>query len=137
METMVMLKPFLIEETAKTPLINFNPNGRFNIKGVSTPLDAAGFYFEVLDWLTDYYREPAENTSLLVEFEHINSSSSSMLFRMFHLLNRLQESNKSTVRCIWAYDVEDDFMKEFIDSIQDMATSLKIITEPKSFEFED
>ena len=137
METLLMLEPFFIEETKKTPLINLNPNGRFKIQGVSTPLDAADFYHEVLDWITDYYRDPAENTSILIEFKHINSSSSSMIFRIFHLLNRLQESNKSTVRCIWAYDVEDDYMKEFIESIQDMATSLKIISEPKSIEFED
>ncbi|MEO9533098.1 MAG: SiaC family regulatory phosphoprotein [Crocinitomicaceae bacterium] len=136
METIIQLETYLVKGGIKTPHVELNPNGRFKLSGVSTPLDAAEFYYDILDWLTDYFRDPAENTNILIEFSHINSSSSSMLYRVFHLLNRLQETNKSRVRCVWAYDVEDEFMIEFIESIKEMATGIMFITEPKSIEFE-
>lgn len=136
MLTITKLQTFQIQGNAKTPYIDLNPNGTFKMKGVSTPLDAADFYYSILDWLTDYFRDPSENTNVLVEFSHLNSASSSMLYRIFHLLNRLQESHKSTVRCIWAYDMEDEYMIEFIESIKEMAQEVKFITEPRSFELE-
>jgi hypothetical protein len=136
METLTKLDALIIKGSSNTLSIELNPDGRLKLTGVSTPLDAADFFYPILDWLTDYFRNPAENTNILVEFSHLNSSSSSMVFRIFYLLNRLQETNKSTVRCIWAYDIEDEFMIEFIDSIQEMASQIKIITEPKSFQFE-
>ena len=129
------MEDFILERTERTPQINLYTNGRLSIKGSSTPIDAAGFYYDVLDWATDYYRSPAEKTNIMIEFSHINSSSSSMVYRIFHLLNRLHESKKSFVRCIWAYDVEDEFMIEFIESIQEAAPSVSILKQPKSVEF--
>ena len=129
------MENFTLNRTERTPQIDLNTNGRLVIKGNSTPVDAAGFYLEVLDWATDYYRSPAEKTNIIIEFSHINSSSSSIVYRIFHLLNRLHNSKKSFVRCIWAYDVEDEFMIEFIESIQEVAPNVLIIKQPKSVEF--
>lgn len=129
------MESFILNRTERTPQIELNPNGRLSIKGNSTPVDSAGFYMDVLDWATDYYRNPAEKTNIIIEFSHINSSSSSIVYRIFHLLNRLHLSEKSFVRCIWSYDVEDEFMIEFIESIEEIAPSLFILKQPKSVEF--
>ena len=66
------MENFTLNRTERTPQIDLNTNGRLVIKGNSTPVDAAGFYLEVLDWATDYYRNPAEKTNIIIEFSSDN-----------------------------------------------------------------
>ncbi len=134
---MMALEEIYREATHKTPKIQLKPDGFIVIQGSSTPIDAAEFYFDILDWLTDYFRSPQENTSVKIELEHINSASANMIYRFFHLLNRLSESEKSTVRCIWTFDVEDEFMIEFLESIEEVAPLVMFISQPRSVEFVD
>jgi len=60
--------------------------------GISMPEDAANFYFKIMDWISDYYRKPNKETSIKIAFRYINSTSSSMLMRIFHTLKNLQEN---------------------------------------------
>jgi hypothetical protein len=129
------LQDLKIEGTHKTPSVHLRADGFMSLKGTSTPIDAAEFYFPILDWMTDYFRTPQENTSIKMELEHLNSASANTIYRLFHLLNRLQETGKSTIRCIWSFDVEDEFMIDYIESINEAAPLINIITQPRSVEF--
>ena len=95
------------------------------------PEDAASFYFEIMDWISDYYREPCPETIITVSFRYLNSSSSSMIFKIFHMFKRLQESGKSVISCIWYYEESDRGMHDYIQRIKDHADNIQFKISPK------
>ena len=119
-----------LKGSEKTPHFYLNPNGEIRFGGVSMPEDAATFYFDIMDWISDYYRSPNKRTDVTVSLVYINSSSSSMIFKIFHALKRLQESGKSMVSCNWYYEEADDNMKDFIANVQDLADNIAFKIHP-------
>jgi hypothetical protein len=115
------MKNLILHGSEKTPYFNLLKNGDISFGGVSMPDDAAEFYFEILDWISDYYRNPSKKTVITVSFRNINSSSSSMIFKFFHCLNRLQASGKTNVLCSWYFDKNDTDMKYFVQRIMEEA----------------
>ena len=108
----------------KTPHFTLNTNGKITFGGISMPEDAATFYFGIMDWLSDYYRNPCKNTEVTVNFRYLNSSSSSMIFKIFHFLKRLQDSGKSNISCTWYYEESDENMRDYIDRVIDHANNI-------------
>lgn len=100
-------------------------NGHLSFGGVSMPEDAASFYFDIIDWISDYYRTPCSNTYVNVGFSFLNSSSSSMILKIFLALKRLQETGKTKISCKWYYDADDNDMIEYIDLIIDHADNIE------------
>ena len=119
-----------LKGSEKTPHFYLNSNGEIRFGGVSMPEDAANFYFDIMDWISDYYRSPNEQTDVTVSFIYLNSSSSSMIFKIFHALKRLQESGKSSVSCNWYYEVSDESMKDYISKVQDLADNIEFKIHP-------
>ena len=120
------MKSLILKGSEKTPYFQLNANGDLRFGGVSMPEDAASFYFEIMDWISDYYRTPSDKTSVTVSFIYLNSSSSSMIFKIFHALKRLQESGKSSVNCIWYYEKSDQGMHDYIQKIQNHLDNIEI-----------
>ncbi len=112
------MEKLYIAETPKTPRIECNPDGNIIITGRSLPEDAAGFYFPVVEWLSDYYRSPATITNLLLDVDYINSASASMLSKLCFVLERLSKYRKQEVHVKWIVDHDDDDM---IDMCKDMS----------------
>jgi len=115
----------IVKESSKTPYFRLNGNGHLSFGGISMPEDAASFYFDIIDWISDYYRKPNSTTFVQVGFSYLNSSSSSMILKIFLALKRLQETGKTKVICKWYYDVEDNDMREYIDLIIDHAGNIE------------
>ncbi len=106
------MERLFIEETLKTPEINFNPGaGIFSIKGKSIPDDAESFYSEVLEWFDDYLVSPNGETEVSIDLEYFNISSSKRLLFLLYKLNDLNASNNS-VRVKWMYNEDDEDMFE-------------------------
>lgn len=116
----------IIPGSEKTPFFSLLKNGELAFGGVSMPEDAAHFYFPIIDWITDYYREPCENTKVIVSFRYLNSSSTSMIRKIFYGLNRLQKTGKTNISCDWYYEATDEDMLDYISNIQELAESLDI-----------
>lgn len=120
------MKDLILEGSEKTPRLELKQNGHFQFMGVSMPEDAATFYFDVIDWISDYYRAPNAYTRITVRLSYLNSSSASMLFKIFYALDRLQRAGKSIVSCDWYYDNEDSGMKNYIQHIKNYAENISI-----------
>ncbi|MBD3635862.1 MAG: DUF1987 family protein [Crocinitomicaceae bacterium] len=118
------MENLILHGSEKTPHFNLLTNGDISFGGVSMPEDAADFYFKILDWVSDYYRDPSKETFITVSFRYLNSASSSMIFKMFQCFDRLQKSGKTKVKCAWYYEESDKGMKDYISRVMEYAESI-------------
>ncbi|UKN02148.1 DUF1987 domain-containing protein [Paracrocinitomix mangrovi] len=118
------MENLVIKGSDKTPHFNMQPNGNISFGGVSMPEDAADFYFRIIDWISDYYRNPSTKTDITVSFKYLNSSSSSMIFKIFHCLNNLHITGKTRVKCYWYYEKSDEMMKNYIERVMTYAEDI-------------
>jgi len=107
------LKKLFIEETNKTPEIDFNlEKGVLSISGVSVPENAHDFYFPVIIWLKENI---ASVTNSSIEFSckilYLNTSSLQFLSDIFFTLETISSPSKE-VLVNWYYDKYDTDMKE-------------------------
>lgn len=76
-----------LEPTAKTPLIDLNKiNGELLISGKSIPENAAKVYDEVMQWVSEYVRNPRPTTNLRLNLEYFNTASSLWLAKIVKVL---------------------------------------------------
>lgn len=115
------MENLILNGSEKTPHFALKSNGDISFGGVSMPEDAADFYFKILDWISDYYRDPSTETHITVSFRYLNSSSSSMVFKIFQCFNRLQASGKTNVKCCWYYEQTDQGMHDYIQRVMNYA----------------
>lgn len=102
-----------LEGTQKTPSIKFSAtDGMLEISGKSIPENSIEFYQPVYDWLDQYNQQPAKTTTIKVQLEYFNTSSSKCLLDIFRKLETLQKSGKSVVTVHWMYEEEDEDMME-------------------------
>jgi len=104
------MKKYFVEQTVKTPFINFDPEmGLLEIKGRSVPDDATKLYQPAInEWLNEYIENPAEKTLVNIDLEYFNTSSSMWLFHFFKKLQSLHEK-KFEISINWHYDDEDSY----------------------------
>jgi len=101
------LDSLYIEGTLKTPTIKSNSQeGIIEIKGRSHPENPIEFYKPLSNWVAEYVRDPRLKTTINIQLEHFNTSSSKRildLLRSFELI--LMTHNEVQVN--WFYDDED------------------------------
>jgi len=106
------MKPIEIEGTSKTPTVSLNPeNGLVEIKGRSIPENSVEFYKPLVDWLEDYKKSPASKTTVNIQLEYFNTSSSKCILDVF---KRLEDINKGDAEVLinWYYEEDDEDMLE-------------------------
>ena len=107
------MNSLVMEGTAKTPSISFSSDsGNLSIGGRSIPENSAEFYQPVYDWLDQYALKPAPVTSITIQLEYFNTSSSKCLLDIFRKLEALHKSERSEVNVMWMYEEEDEDMLE-------------------------
>ena len=108
-----MSAPFTAEQTAKTPFINFDTaSGIFELKGKSIPENSATFYRPVYDWLDEYVQNPAPSTTLNIQLDYFNTSSSKCVVDLFKKLELIVKNGKGTAIINWLHNENDDDMLE-------------------------
>lgn len=123
-----------IQGTPKTPEILFDPrNEIFEIKGKSIPDDAEGFYENILNWFDDYLMDANASTTLRIDLEYFNISSSKRLLFLLYKLQELSMKDRD-VRVVWCYNERDEDMFEVG---QDYAFMVKVPFEFICSESED
>ena len=123
------MEDFLREGTDKTPYVSMTTKGELLFNGRSMPEDTAKFYFKIMDWMSDYFRDPNPSTHITISLRYLNSSSCSMMFKIFHFMNRLPGTGRSTVSCHWIYEAEDVQMQDFMNQIIEIADEIEFSTE--------
>lgn len=102
----------LIQATAQTPLVDFNPaTGIMEIKGRSIPDDPESFWGVVLTWFDAYMSKPLEETLVKIDLEYFNITSSKRILFLLYKLNELVDSGKKA-KVEWYYRQSDEDMYE-------------------------
>lgn len=108
----VSMNIFTIEESPKTPFVNFDLNlGVLEIKGRSVPSDAENFWEPVLEKFDAYCKRPSEKTLVKINLEYFNISSSKRLLFLLYKMNELVDRGFN-VEIEWFYRENDEDMYE-------------------------
>jgi len=106
------MKPLTIEGTPKTPYINFEvEKGVLEVKGRSIPENSIEFYKPLVDWLDEYGAAPLNLTTVNVQLEYFNTSSSKCILDVFKKLEAIHNA-KNEVVINWYYEEDDEDMLE-------------------------
>lgn len=101
-----------IEGTNKTPSVNLDPGtGVIEIKGRSIPENSIEFYRPVVEWLDEYAKDPNKKTTVNVQLEYYNNSSSKCILDIFKKIESLKKA-RSEVVINWYYEEDDEDMLE-------------------------
>lgn len=117
------MKNLYLSPTTKTPEIDFNVNGTFNLTGNSYPEDVYEFYANVMQWLEEFVEKNTNPIQLNVDLKFLNTSSTRAIL---NIITKLSATTKNTVTVSWNYDMEDDDMLEVGEDIQSL-TNLKFL----------
>ena len=104
------MENILIEATSRTPYVNFNADeGFFELKGRAIPENALGFFQPLIyDWLDEYVDNAKEETTVNINLEYFNTSSSLWISKLFKKLATLPTIGKKVI-VNWYYMDEDSF----------------------------
>jgi hypothetical protein len=101
-----------IEGTSKTPTVKLNPDtGVIEIKGRSIPENSIEFYRPLVDWLDEYAKKPQKKTTVNVQLEYFNTSSSKCILDIFKKLETLKKARNEVI-INWYYEEDDEDMLE-------------------------
>jgi len=106
------MEPLRSEGTGKTPHVDFDPTtGSLELKGRSIPENSIDFYKPLIDWVDRYGRSPQPKTTLHVQLEYFNTSSSKCILDLFKKLESIRAAGSEVV-VLWHYEEEDEDMLE-------------------------
>ncbi|MBS3769493.1 MAG: DUF1987 domain-containing protein [Bacteroidales bacterium] len=101
-----------IEGTNKTPSVKLDPvSGVIEIKGRSIPENSIEFYRPIVEWLDEYAKNPNKKTTVNVQLEYFNTSSSKCILDIFKKLESLKKSRNEVI-INWYYEEDDEDMLE-------------------------
>ncbi len=102
-----------IEGSPKTPTIEFDfEKGFLEIKGRSIPENSIEFYKPLVDSLDAYSTSSKPNTSVNIQLEYFNTSSSKCILDVFKKLENIHKGGNSQVVINWHYEEDDEDMLE-------------------------
>ena len=108
-----------LEQSPKTPLVHLHPQlGTLEFQGRSIPENSLEFYAPVYQWIDQYSHQPKAKTTVHIQLEYFNTSSSKCLFDIFKKLQGIHQQGKSEVTVNWFYEEEDEDMLEVGEDYQ-------------------
>lgn len=101
-----------IEGTPKTPTVSLDAGtGIVEIKGRSIPENSIEFYRPIVEWLEDYSKDPQKLTTVNIQLEYFNTSSSKCILDVFKKLESIKKARNEVV-INWYYEEDDEDMLE-------------------------
>ena len=106
------MEDLFIKATPQTPFIHFDGNnGLMEIKGRSIPDQPDEFWLPILNWFESYLMNPVNSTTIKIDLEYFNISSSKRILFLLYKLNELvDKGNDAQVE--WLYRQTDEDMFE-------------------------
>lgn len=102
------MEEVVLEQTRTTPKIRFSPgSGQLEISGKSIPENATMFFEPLLKNLQSYMDSPQEETTVTINLDYFNTSTSRWIMLLFR---RLVELSKREYKLIinWHYMKDDE-----------------------------
>ncbi|KPK80771.1 MAG: hypothetical protein AMS27_16175 [Bacteroides sp. SM23_62_1] len=107
-----------IEGTLTTPTVNADfDKGVIEISGRSNPENSIEFFKPLMEWAEEYIKNPREKTTIHINMEHFNSSSSKCLLGFFKIFEPSHRAKKE-ILVYWHYEDDDDEMLEAGETYQ-------------------
>lgn len=101
-----------IEGTPKTPTVTFDyEKGHLEIKGRSIPENSIEFYKPMVEWLEKYAGKPQAMSTVNIQLEYFNTSSSKCILDVFKKLESISKAGNQIV-INWYYEQDDEDMLE-------------------------
>lgn len=98
----------VVENTTSTPRVEFDPTqGLIKLEGRSIPENPGDFYEPLMEWITQYFREPKKKTRVDLNLEYINSGSSKNILGLLRLLKTFYDK-KHDLEVNWFYEEDDE-----------------------------
>jgi len=102
------MKPLSIQGTNKTPEITAeHEKGQIEIKGRSHPENTAQCYWPLMDWADKYIKIPQEKTTIDINLEYFNTSSSKVILNIIKKFEAIPDA-KERVTVNWYYEANDE-----------------------------
>ena len=100
-----------ISPSKDTPEITLNPEGFVRIDGRGLFGYDSEITEQLLNWINEYLRSPAEITTVIVAMEYINSFSAIILVLILKEISRVVQRNKQYF-VHWCYEEGDEDILE-------------------------
>lgn len=100
-----------ISATKHTPEYQLDPEGIIRIKGRGLIETKAETNRQIMTWIGEYLRNPAEITYLIISFEYLNSASAAILVSIIREITKVALKMKKYV-IQWYYEEDDDDILE-------------------------
>jgi len=111
-----MLEELFIERTQKTPEIDLSTvTGNLIFDGKSIPENAAKVYEPVMNWMTEYVKNPRPITNLRLNLEYYNTTSSIWLTKIIKALLLIKEPDFTLIIHLYLPVEDYDEINEFED----------------------
>jgi len=106
----------IIKSTDKSLAVDIS-YGNLNFTGRSILTDPKIFFEPIHAWLNKYMRNPAEETTVNIKLEYIDTASTQELYQILRQLNSVRKKGfKLVVK--WHIEDEDPEMKELGEMIE-------------------
>jgi SiaC family regulatory phosphoprotein len=102
-----------ISSTRSTPEVILDPKGIIKLTGRLISENAETFFNPIEEWINDYFKNPADITTVEICIEYINSTGTAYLLDIIHKITciHLQKNTKKFI-VNWYYKDEDEDMLE-------------------------
>ncbi len=108
-----------IEGSFKNPSVFFDANaGLLKLEGKSIPERTGEFYQPLLDWIEEYLSEDHELTTVDLNLEYCNSSSTRYVLDILEKLEAFSKKGNE-VKVLWKYEEDDEDMCDLGESYQE------------------
>ena len=106
------MEKLIIDGTNTSPQVILDAGeGVLELSGRSYPDDAVTFFEPVYQWITDYAKNPSENTVLNIKLSYFNTASAKIIL---DILTEFEEMTTDEHRVLvrWHYTDDDEDMLE-------------------------
>jgi hypothetical protein len=111
-----------IEGTSKSPsVLSDSAQGLIEIKGRSNIENSMLFYKPIIDWIELYGQAPSEMTTINIQLEHFNTSSSKCILDLLKKAEIIHKAQKQVI-VNWYYEMNDEDMMEAGEVYRTMTT---------------
>ena len=101
-----------LKKTFNSPEIEFlSESGELTIEGRSIPEDPGEFFERLIDWINEYFTNPAKRTVLSIKLEYINSGSSKYMLEVLRIM-KINHDNGHPVDIKWYFEEGDESIEE-------------------------
>ncbi len=114
------MNPLVIQETIDSPYVCLDKEKNiFEIKGKSLPENVNIFYQPIIDWFSDYFKNPNPETVINFKLDYLNTASSKALLSLLLVVeDAVKNGINASVK--WYYEEDDEDMKDIGEEYSDI-----------------